>query len=288
MTGFGRADRTATELSVAVEVRSVNHRHLDLQLRIPDAWRGVEPAVRRLLSERVARGRVDLAIEVRDSRSGANRVRLDVDLARDLLAQAASFEPSGEARTLALHDVVALPGVVRFEPAARDSDATAEAFVLEVVGTAVAALEATRSAEGAALKRALLKALGRLGEVLAEVRARREPARRQLLERHRARVAELIGDVQIDASRLAQEAALLAERSDFEEELERLGAHLEQFRSALEAEGPIGKRLDFLAQEIHRELNTLGVKCRDGELTALVIDAKLECDRLREQLLNVE
>ncbi|HVS65270.1 MAG TPA: YicC/YloC family endoribonuclease [Thermoanaerobaculia bacterium] len=291
MTGFGRADRTGPELSVAVEIRSVNHRYLDLQIRLPEPWRCTEPAIRSLLGERLARGRIDLAVEVRDGRAGAVRAHLDERLVQDLVDRAAEIAGGGGQAPIGLRDLIALPGVVRLESSrGGGSDAEAEAMILELSGQALAELERARELEGGILRASLGGALSRLDEKLTRVRELREPARGELLDRHRRRILELLGgvDVELDEARLAQEAAILAERSDFEEELERLGGHLERFRDALDAEGAVGKRLDFLAQEIHRELNTLGVKCRDGRIAALVIEAKLECDRLREQLLNVE
>lgn len=291
MTGFGRADRSGAELGVTVEARSVNHRYLDLQIRIPEPWRGAEPAIRTLLGERLTRGRVEVTVEVRDGRPGRVRARLDAELARQLLDQAASIAGAGAGAPVGVRDVIGLPGVVRIESVdSSGSDGETASLVLELAGEALAELERSRELEGDALRASLGEALGRLDQSLDQVRSRRGPAREQLLDRHRRRVLELLDDlgVAVDESRLAQEAALLAERSDFEEELERLGAHVEQFRKGLAVAGPVGKRLDFLAQEIHRELNTLGVKCRDAEVSARVIEAKLECDRLRELLLNVE
>jgi len=290
MTGFGRADRTGPELSATVEIRSVNHRYLDLQIRLPEPWRCTEPAIRSLLGERLARGRIDLAVEVRDGRAGAVRAHLDERLVQDLVDRATAIAGGGGQAPIGLRDLIALPGVVRLESSRRGPDAEAEALILELTGQALVELERARELEGGILRASLGAALSRLDEKLTRVRELRDPARRELLDRHRRRILELLGgvDLELDEARLAQEAAILAERSDFEEELERLGGHLEQFRDALDAEGAVGKRLDFLAQEIHRELNTLGVKCRDSRIAALVIDAKLECDRLREQLLNVE
>lgn len=286
MTGFGRASRSEDPLQIAVEARSVNHRYLDLQLRLPDGWRSLEPAIRELVGGRLARGRVELSVELRDERPGAARARLDGSLVRDLLDQAVALESgSGE---IGLRDVLQLPGVVRIERSSDTVDDAVRETVLEVVQEAVESLEASRSLEGAALREALEGSLDELAMRAGAVRGERESARRRLVERHRARVVELLGDLEIDEGRLAQEAAVLAERSDFEEELHRLEGHVEAFRQALSESGPVGKRLDFLAQEMHRELNTLGVKCRDLSISAQVVEGKLACDRLREQLSNVE
>jgi uncharacterized protein (TIGR00255 family) len=289
MTGFGRAERAASGLSVAVELRSVNHRFLDLQLRLPEAARRSEPEIRHRLGERLARGRVEVVVALAPSEDSARqRARLDVALARDLLAQAEELAPPGAPPLLELRDVVTIPGVVRVESADPVWDRRAETILLAALEDALAELEAARREEGARLAAAFGDIVARLDGALARMEGRRAQARAELLERHRRRVAELLGDAEVDAARLAQEAAVLAERADVEEELQRLHGHLAQLREALAAAGPIGKRLDFLAQEVHRELNTLGVKCRDGELAAQVIEAKLECDRLREQALNVE
>ncbi|HVS16725.1 MAG TPA: YicC/YloC family endoribonuclease, partial [Thermoanaerobaculia bacterium] len=258
MTGFGRAERTAAGVRVAVELRSVNHRYLDLQLRLPEVARSSEPEIRRRLGVRLARGRVEVSVAVTPSAQPLRpRARLDLATARELLAQAAELGAPGAPPALELRDLVNVPGMVSVEPPEVGWAGEAEEQLLAAVDDALVELEEARRAEGARLAAALGQILTRLEAAVAGIERRRAPARADLLERHRRRVAELLGDIEIDEARLAQEAAVLAERSDVEEELQRLGGHLAQLREAMAAAGPVGKRLDFLAQEVHRELNTL-------------------------------
>lgn len=290
MTGYGQATGEGDGFRVAVNARSVNHRYLDLSLRLRDDRPELERKVRELVSSRLERGRLDLAVEVETSNGGSSRARIDDGLLTSVQALVTDLAGRGlVSRDVVLGDLLRIPDLVKFERGADWSD-EAEDLLLEVVGEALDALVATRGEEGEKLAALLLERIDGLDSLLAEMRELAAGLPQRQAEALRQRLDQLLageGDL-VDEDRLAQEAALLADRSDVAEELDRLGAHLEQFRSVCGGDGSVGKRLDFLAQEIFRELNTVGSKCRDSDLKRCVVDGKVLCEQLREQVQNVE
>lgn len=287
MTGFGRASGTlpdGTEASVVV--RSVNHRFLDVSLKLRDEWSAAEPALRRLVSSSVARGHVDVL--VRTTRPAVRSAAFDGEAAA---RYAASWRETAGPRALptelTARDLLALPGVVRTDEPADPDDASRDAL-LALVGAALTDLDRTRAREGEALR----SAVGAIVSRLEAGAARLEEERAGLVERTQAqlseRVRKIAEGVALDEARLAQEVALLAEKADIAEEIDRLRAHLAEMRRLLATEGPSGKRLDFLAQELHRETNTAGQKSRELPALRAVLDLKADVEALKEQVQNVE
>lgn len=288
MTGFGRGEAEAAGRRFVAEVRSVNARFLEAAVRLPQPDAALEDRLRRLVRERVARGRVEVTVTA----TGAAAVHPVVDRAlvlsyHNLLKDLAeSLEIDYE---FDLEDMVQLPGVLRLEEAADDREA-ARAAVVSAVGAALDGLAAMREAEGVRLAADMLDRLARLEE-LAEVIAGRGPAAvAACRERLSVRLAELLAPGQVDESRLAMEVALLAERADITEELVRLRSHLAEGRRLLRDGGPdgVGRQFEFLLQEMHRELNTIGAKGADLAIARAVLQAKGELEKLREQAQNVE
>ena len=287
MTGFGRASGTlpdGTEASVVV--RSVNHRFLDVALKLRDEWSAIEPALRRLVTASVTRGHVDVI--VRTARPAARTAAFDGDAAA---RYAATWRETAGARALpselTARDLLALPGVVRTEESAEPDDASREAL-LGLVGAALEDLDRTRLREGEALGTALGTILSRLEAGASKL----DGERAGLVERTHAqlteRVKKIAEGVALDEGRLAMEVALLAEKADISEEIDRLRAHLTEIRRLLGTAGPSGKRLDFLAQELHRETNTAGQKSRELPALRAVLDLKADVEALKEQVQNVE
>ncbi len=189
---------------------------------------------------------------------------------------------------LAAGDLLRIPEAFRVEIAAEAWNEEDDALLLRVTRDAVAQLVAGRETEGASLIAVFTEKLAALEEVVGRLDALRGPVRDEMAAALRRRLAELLGGQGLDEARVAQEAALLVDRSDVSEEIDRLRSHLEHFRGVAREAGPSGKRLDFLTQEIFRELNTLGSKCRNAEMTRAVLDAKVLCEQIREQVQNVE
>lgn len=285
MTGFGRGVVERDGEHVAVEARSVNHRFLDIKLRGPISP-AMEDQVMAKIRASIERGSVTVWVKLA-SRGGANGSRIDREAARRshaaLVDLAAVLGVPGP--DLAL--VLAQPGVV-VASEGDDRDAIVAPFILEAVDLAVDQLQQSRVAEGRALERELTSRLDELArhrdamDGLASGLA--ETYQRRLSER----LARLVGDTTIDAGRLAQEVALLADRTDIAEELVRLKSHIEQTRVAIAGSKPSGRALDFFAQELGRELNTIGAKSQLAEISTAVILAKSTLEKFREQVQNVE
>ena len=291
MTGFGRAsgavgpDRTAE-----VGVRSVNSRFLDLTVKTRETEAALEPALRRAFSKRLQRGKVEVSLRLR--RTGASDVSVTVDeallqtLLSKLSALAERYPIEGR---LSLRDLMTIPQAVVVETPLETFSETEVAAIEALAEQAASALVAMRTAEGAAIAADLAPRLGLLRQKAAAVSARREEIARNLAATLRERVRSLFPDVSIDPARLEQEAALAADRADVAEELQRLQGHLDQFEGILRnGDGSVGKTLDFLSQEILRELNTLGSKSRDLASTREILDMKSEIEKIREQVQNVE
>jgi len=289
MTGFGVADGPAGGGRLQVEVRTVNHRHFNAQLRMPGAFQGFEAALRERLRARIERGHVNVSIRwIEDPAIPQGTIRVNVPRARAILAAVEELR-----NALHLSDTVDAaflarqPDVLQVD-AGEETPAVAESELFGIVDRAVDEVLAMRTQEGAAIGADLLARLGHLTDGLARVRARAPERLVAERERLRAAVTELLDGRQPDPDRLAQEVAYLAERLDVTEEVVRLATHLAAARELLAADAPPGRRLGFLAQEMLREINTIGSKANDAAIAAAVIGMKEELERFREQLENIE
>jgi len=282
---------------VRINLRSVNHRFLDLHLRMPDGFEVFESRIRQAIRNRLRRGHVDINVYYEPGGTGAVEVNHDVVQAYMKAVQRLGQEFGVKAEP----DLVALfrlPGVVAAPGSAGElqSEEMQEklgAQVEDCLEQALNKLEAMRRSEGQALTAEMQEILGRIAVRTAEVEALAERVRPAIARRLAERLEELLKGVQLDPIRLAQEAALLAERSDVSEELARLRSHVEQFRKLLAGAGEAGKKLDFLLQEMQREANTLlsktpGVESEGLAITGLALEVKSDIEKLREQAQNVE
>jgi uncharacterized protein (TIGR00255 family) len=287
MTGFGAGRGASGGEELDVEVRSVNHKFCEVKVRLPRELSALEVEVAKLVKERLARGGVDVGVR-RAAGAGGLAPRVDVALAESYARAFAEIQARlGLPGHVALADVLAAEGVVRLDERLLDLDAAREA-ARRGLSTALDALVAMRAREGEALARDLAARLDTVEALVARV-ASLAP---QTVEHHRARLAERIAEltrgVPLDAGRLAQEVALFADRTDVAEEMTRLASHVAQVRSLLRSAEPAGRKLDFLVQEMHREVNTIGSKSQSAEIAACVVDLKAEIERMREQVQNVE
>lgn len=289
MTGFGAAALETPELRASVSVRSLNHRFLDLSVSTPRRLVALEPRLKALVQERVQRGKVELSL--RATTSSAEPVELVVSegLATALVAALRRLQGEhGLQGELRASDVARFPGVLEQVESAAGLDEDLQERLLELAVRSLDALEAMRRGEGALLARELerlLDGIGASAERLEKLSAESREARREsLLERVRA----LCGELGLDDARVYQEVVRQAERSDVAEELQRLRSHLEQARGLLGAAEPVGKRLDFLTQELMREANTIGSKAAAASMIREVVELKATVERVREQVQNVE
>jgi uncharacterized protein (TIGR00255 family) len=289
MTGYGRAEARGVRLAVVVEARSLNHRFLEVSIKLPRGLAPHEAELRPLVQGRLTRGRVDLTVVARRVAAGAGTVRTDAGLAAEYLRGARALaEAVGLEKALPLADLLRLPGVVTVEESDEHDDAESGLLVKEATGQAVGELVRMRQAEGAALAADLAAHVGTLDAWITSMERLLPVALERIQERLRARIRALLEEAPADPGRIVQEAAMLAARSDVAEELARLASHCGQFRGLLGAGGPVGRQLDFLAQELHREVNTIASKADDREMIARILEARTVVERIREQVQNVE
>lgn len=291
MTGFGRAHGPIGRDGAAeIVARSVNHRFLDLTVKARETEATLEPVVRRAFSRHVSRGKVEIAVRARRLAVSGHAVAVDEALLEALLARFAELsEKYGLAGRLEARDLLAIPQLVTVETGPEGFTDEETAAVEALAEGAAEALVAMREAEGALIRADLLERVGILQAKARALGQRREDIARRLAETLRERVRALFPDTPLDSGRLEQEAALAADRSDVSEELQRLSGHLAQFEGLLDRPaGPVGKKLEFLSQEILRELNTLGSKARDLQIVRDVLEMKSETEKIREQVQNVE
>ncbi len=287
MTGYGAASAVMEGVRLTVEIRSVNHRHLDVKVSAPREYAPWEADIRRLVAGIVGRGRVEVSL-TRIADRGPARVTVRKDVAERYVRALRELK-----RSFSLKGHVDLPLIAFrhdvFEVVERKSDLRRERSLLDrTLEKALAAHARERSREGTHLRRDMdqrVRALKRLRREMAKVARRIGP---RLRARMQSRLENALGTDVVDPSRLVQEVAIQADRADVTEELVRLESHLLSLGDLLRESVAVGKRIEFLVQEIHREINTIGSKAGDLELTQLVLEAKAELEKLREQVQNVE
>jgi uncharacterized protein (TIGR00255 family) len=296
MTGYAQARAETTDLALRVSIKSVNHRFLDLKMRLAEGLELYEPRLRQMVRERIHRGHVELQVSA-EPRTAAT-IQVNQELVRAYMRAAEALRQ--ETRAAADVDVVALlrlPGVISglgiATPQSDESQKKLGRALEDCLGEALSKLDDMRRAEGGHLVEELNKRLTKIEGEADQVRVLAETLRPAFARRLEARLKELLSGVSLEPARLAQEAALLAERSDISEELERLRSHVAQFASLLRGAGEMGKKLDFLLQEMNREANTLlsktpGVDSEALAITGLALEIKADIEKLREQVQNIE
>jgi len=284
MTGFARRETTGSWGTVVCELRSVNHRFLEAGFRLPDELRAAEGELRTRLARHVRRGKVDCTLSYRRPQGAAAALDVDpVALERLLHAVEVVARSVREPSTVNALDVLRWPGVLREEGASGEQ---LLAVTYAVFGAALEDLVAARAREGARLRELLEQRCTSLEELVATVRTRLPEIQARVRVRLNERIAEL--GANLDRERLEQELALLLQRLDVDEELERLSGHIEEVRRVIGGSEPAGRRLDFLMQELNREANTLSSKSQDLETTRSAVDMKVLIEQMREQVQNAE
>jgi uncharacterized protein (TIGR00255 family) len=284
MTGFGRG----ASGGVTAEVRSVNHRFVEVACRAARDLAPLEDRIRRLVLSEFHRGRVEVRVEAEGAARAATALHVDKDLAKayhEALKELAnilgvSWQPNLEA-------LVSLPGVVSLREAQPDVEALWP-DVEAALRDALAGAREMRRSEGEALAADLAARVDELAGLVAGVAARAPELAALMRERLARRLGEVLAPGAVDPDRIEAEVALLAERAAIDEEIVRLGSHIDQFRAALAEPGPVGRKLDFIVQELHREVNTIGSKAADAGVALAVVEAKGIVEKLREQVQNVE
>ncbi|MFC1828903.1 YicC/YloC family endoribonuclease [Thermodesulfobacteriota bacterium] len=289
MTAFAATEKTEDDFSITVEIRSYNSRYLDIVLRLPRGYLSLEDKIKQRISGRVARGRIEVKIQIRDASEDANTFEIDTSRAKAyhgaLLQLTNEFQIDGR---ISLELLVEAGGIIK--PAELETDMErCWRVVRDCLDEAMDDLVDMREREGDFIARDFAARLGFIETRIDQI----ETASHGLLQQHQERLKERIqtltgGVVEIEPARIAQEAALLADKSDISEEIVRAKSHIKQFETIMNSEDASGRKLNFLVQELNREFNTMGSKTEDANVSHTVVDIKSELEKIREQIQNVE
>ena len=293
MTGFGRGEYSDEISKVTVEIRSVNHRYLDIYVKMPRRYSFDEETIKSAIKERVHRGKVEVSVSVDNVGRSDSDVRLDKELAARYYSVLSELRDSfdfGEESRVSLSLLSKMPDVIVTTPAAEDEEAMSK----RLLGATVKALDdfcSMRETEGEKLAADLSARADTIQNIRDHIEKRAPEIEKEYAAKFKARVEEILGGVyEVPEERIALEAAIFADKANITEELVRLGSHISQLRSFLKSDGKeaIGKKIDFLIQEMNREANTIGSKSNDREITSNMLELKAEIEKVREQVQNIE
>lgn len=289
MTGYGKGETVGEQGTFAVEIRSVNHRYGEVSLRLPRVFMALENDVKKAVAALLKRGKIDVYVQWDEALGGDSLPQVDVAVAR---AYYDAFNRlTGELGILGavpLELVVTQKGVMREGGSPAVDEERCSSQLMSTIQAALLAIDAMRSREGEALATDLLARRRQVAQWVDLIRERTPFVLDEYRQKLKARLEQLLDGVELDGARLAQEVALMADRCDVTEELVRLASHFEQFDETLRLTEPVGRKLDFLMQEMNREINTIGSKSSDACITGLVIQIKAEMEKMREQIQNIE
>lgn len=288
MTGYGKKDDTSKQAGVTVEIRSVNHRFLEVSVRVPRSLAQLEDQIRKAVQQHCLRGRVDVSVSVHNNGNGLKTVEIDQALAKQYHAALKKLQKTlGMRGALDISVLAGFRDIVSLSDQPGDADQLSKT-VLRVLGGAVTDLDRMRRREGEALAKDLAIHLEAIRTAKTAVAKKAPVLAQEAFDRMKTRVQTLLKGEVPDQTRLLQELAVYADRSDLSEELVRLESHMLQFDQTLRSKESVGKTLEFILQEMGREVNTIGSKANDADIAALVVRMKAELEKLREQVQNVE
>lgn len=288
MTGYGRCDLERDGRAITLEMKSVNHRFLDLSFRMPRTFAYLEDALRALIGRELSRGHVDVFINYRNLRKDAKTVLVDEGLLQGYMQAIEKVEGlSGLPSGLNALQLARLPDVLSVAEQAEDLDAL-KSLTLEAAQAALAQLKAMRQAEGQRMGADIALHLEEVRSIVQGVSQRAPMVVQEYRQRLTERLAELLENAPVDEGRITQEVAIYTDRVAVDEEIARLGSHLSSMEEAMTSAQSMGRRLDFIVQEMNREANTIGSKASDAPLIQLVVSLKSEIEKIREQVQNIE
>ena len=289
MTGFAATERIVQDFTVSMDIRAYNSKHLDLMLRLPPGYLHLEEKIKTRIVERIARGRMDIKIQIKDHSEDA--IAFEIDNGRVRAIQSALTELKNE---YGIHNEISLELLMSIGGIIKQTEKVAEAEIIwpvieECLTVTLDNLEAMQKKEGDFIAADLHNRLDYLDDCIGEIENDADDLLNHYQQRLKERLAVLTREtVEIDPGRLAQEAAFLADRSDISEEIVRAKSHVQQFRHIMNSEEPGGRKLNFLLQELHREFNTMGSKIGQADTSHRIVDVKSELEKIREQIQNVE
>ena len=288
MTGYGRASETLNLRGITVEVRSVNHRYLDCTVKSPRAYAFLDEKIKACISGFVARGKVDVYVSVDSQDAGNVSVSLNETLLRGYLDVFEKLNAEyGVNKDVSVSEIIRIPDILNIEKEETDEDVLC-ADVLSVLKAALSGHDEMRVKEGGRLADDILSRLDVIEKLSGIVEERSPKCVEEYREKLELRMREVLESVTVDPQRILTEAAIFADKIAVDEETVRLHSHIAQFREMIKKGGAIGRKQDFLVQELNREVNTIGSKANDLEITSIVVDIKAEIEKIREQVQNIE
>ena len=292
MTGFGRGEYADETGKVTVEIRTVNHRYLDISVKMPRRYAFAEEAIKAAIKEKLYRGKVEVSVSIDNTGQSDSDVKLDADLAAkyyDALSTLRDSFEFGEESKVSLSLLARMPDVIKTSAAEEDEEAMTHRLV-SAARKAADDICAMRETEGAKLAADLEARADTVSDIRARIEKRAPEIEKEYAAKFKARVEELLDGVyEVPEERIALEAAIFVDKANITEELVRLDSHVSQLRAFLKTDGEaIGKKIDFLIQEMNREANTIGSKSNDREITSMMLDLKAEIEKIREQVQNIE
>ena len=287
MTGFGRASLESNGKNYIIEIKTVNNKYSDITVKSPKRLSFMEDKIRKQIANRITRGKVEVLVSFFDFSNKSKNVVLNKKIAKEYIKQLREIaDENNLSENISVIEIAKLPDILNSIDSDNDEEIASEA--LQCLNMALDSLIEMRKAEGENIKQDLLVRIERVQNLVDKIAENSKGIVEEYVSKLEKRVKEILKTDVVDENRIAQEAVIYADKTSIEEELTRLNSHIVQFKELVNSDGPVGKKLDFMIQEMNRETNTIGSKAGSGEITKAVIDLKVELEDIREQIQNIE
>lgn len=287
MTGFGRASLESNGKNYIIEIKTVNNKYSDITVKSPKRLSFMEDKIRKQISNRITRGKVEVSVSFFDFSNKSKNVVLNKEIAKEYIKQLREIaDENNLSENISVVEIAKLPDILNSIDSDNDEEIAGEA--LQCLNMALDSLIEMRKTEGENIKQDLLVRIERVQNLVDKIAENSKGIVEEYVSKLEKRVKEILKTDVVDENRIAQEAVIYADKTSIEEELTRLNSHIVQFKELVNSDGPVGKKLDFMIQEMNRETNTIGSKAGSGEITKAVIDLKVELEDIREQIQNIE
>ena len=287
MTGFGRASLESNGKNYIIEIKTVNNKYSDITVKCPKRLSFMEDKIRKQIANRITRGKVEVSVSFFDFSNKSKNVVLNKEIAKEYIKQLREIaDENNLSENISVVEIAKLPDILNSIDSDNDEEIAGEA--LKCLNMALDSLIEMRKAEGENIKQDLLVRIERVQNLVDKIAENSKGIVEEYVSKLEKRVKEILKTDVVDENRIAQEAVIYADKTSIEEELTRLNSHIVQFKELVNSDGPVGKKLDFMIQEMNRETNTIGSKAGSGEITKAVIDLKVELEDIREQIQNIE
>lgn len=287
MTGFGRASLESNGKNYIIEIKTVNNKYSDITVKSPKRLSFMEDKIRKQIANRITRGKVEVSVSFFDFSNKSKNVVLNKEIAKEYIKQLREIaDENNLSENISVVEIAKLPDILNSIDSDNDEEIASEA--LQCLNMALDSLIEMRKAEGENIKQDLIVRIERVQNLVDKIAENSKGIVEEYVSKLEKRVKEILKTDVVDENRIAQEAVIYADKTSIEEELTRLNSHIVQFKELVNSDGPVGKKLDFMIQEMNRETNTIGSKAGCGEITKAVIDLKVELEDIREQIQNIE